>query len=86
MWVVGCGVDTLLGSRITGVCCVLIVFLLVGGWLVGGGCVVRVAGCMVGSRGVGVAVWCGGLVENCTVDASIFCGQVMKGARWMPRH
>jgi hypothetical protein len=25
------------------------------------------------------------LFENCTVDASI-CGQVSKGARWMPRH
>ena len=25
------------------------------------------------------------LFENCTVDASI-CGQVFKGARWMPRH
>ena len=33
--------------------------------------------------------WCvtGGwsLFENCTVDASI-CGQVFKGARWMPWH
>ena len=34
---------------------------------------------------------CGGvmggwsLLENCTVDASI-CGQVFKGARWMPWH
>lgn len=34
---------------------------------------------------------CGGVVggwsllENCTVDASI-CGQVFKGARWMPWH
>lgn len=34
---------------------------------------------------------CGGvaggwsLFENCTVDASI-CGQVFKGARWMPWH
>lgn len=25
------------------------------------------------------------LFENCTVDASI-CGQVFKGARWMPWH
>ena len=25
------------------------------------------------------------LFENCTVDASI-CGQVFKGARWMPRY
>jgi hypothetical protein len=25
------------------------------------------------------------LLENCTVDASI-CGQVFKGARWMPWH
>ena len=27
-------------------------------------------------------------LENCTVDASIFylCGQVFKGARWMPWH
>ena len=35
-------------------------------------------------RGVGVM---GGwsLLENCTVDASI-CGQVFKGARWMPWH
>jgi hypothetical protein len=34
--------------------------------------------------GVGVV---GGwsLLENCTVDASI-CGQVFKGARWMPWH
>ena len=86
MWVVGCGVDTLLGSRITGACCVLTVSPVGGGVVGVGGCVVRVAGYMVGSRGVGVAVWCGGLVENCTVDASIFCGQVMKGARWMPRH
>jgi hypothetical protein len=35
-------------------------------------------------EGVGVV---GGwsLLENCTVDASI-CGQVFKGARWMPWH
>ena len=33
--------------------------------------------------GVGVGDWL--LVENCTVDASI-CGQVFKGARWMPWH
>ena len=28
------------------------------------------------------------LLENCTVDASIFsiCGQVFKGTRWMPWH
>jgi hypothetical protein len=28
------------------------------------------------------------LVENCTVDASIFkfCGQVAEGVRWMPWH
>jgi hypothetical protein len=36
------------------------------------------------------AVWLGvmggwSLFENCTVDASI-CGQVFKGARWMPWH
>ncbi len=30
-----------------------------------------------------VGVW--SLFENCTVDASI-CGQVFKGARWMPWH
>ena len=39
--------------------------------------------------GPGVLACCGGvaggwsLFENCTVDASI-CGQVFKGARWMP--
>ena len=27
----------------------------------------------------------GSLLENCIVDASI-CGQVFKGARWMPWH
>jgi hypothetical protein len=32
---------------------------------------------------VRVGVW--SLFENCTVDASI-CGQVFKGARWMPWH
>src|SRR6478609_3196058 len=31
----------------------------------------------------GLGVW--SLFENCTVDASI-CGQVFKGARWMPWH
>ena len=25
-------------------------------------------------------------LENCTVDASIFCDQVIKGTRWMPWH
>jgi hypothetical protein len=35
---------------------------------------------------VGVGVMGGwSLLENCTVDASI-CGQVFKGARWMPWH
>jgi hypothetical protein len=41
-------------------------------------------GALLGSRGTGVAgfleCW---LFENCIVDASI-CGQVVKGARWMP--
>jgi hypothetical protein len=48
------------------------------GW--GGG----FGGCVVG----GVVVGCV-FVENCTVDASIFCdlcGQVAEGARWMPWH
>ena len=42
--------------------------------------------CPVGTALFGV--WCGGcglLLENCIVDASI-CGQVFKGARWMPWH
>ena len=34
-------------------------------------------------RGGVVGGW--SLFENCTVDASI-CGQVFKGARWMPWH
>jgi hypothetical protein len=37
-----------------------------------------------GRRVAGAAgVWGWSLFENCTVDASI-CGQVFKGARWMP--
>ena len=41
----------------------------------------------VDTRRVEVSVVMGGwsLFENCTVDASI-CGQVFKGARWMPWH
>ena len=39
-----------------------------------------------GARGV-CAVWAWWLFENCIEDASIFnCGQVSKGARWMPWH
>jgi hypothetical protein len=43
-------------------------------------------GRMVGGLGVeGLGLV---LVENCTVDASIFkfCGQVAEGVRWMPWH
>ncbi len=46
----------------------------------------QVAGLMPGVPVLGVSglgVW--SLFENCTVDASI-CGQVFKGARWMPWH
>ena len=43
----------------------------------------------VAGPGAASREWCvtGGwsLFENCTVDASI-CGQVFKGARWMPWH
>jgi hypothetical protein len=43
----------------------------------------------VAGPGIGLLWWIvtGGwlLFENCTVDASI-CGQVFKGARWMPWH
>jgi hypothetical protein len=45
-----------------------------------------VLGALLGSQGVVVfaALECS-LFENCIVDASI-CGQVFKGARWMPWH
>ena len=60
-----------------------------------------VSGTLLGAEGTGVPS-CGGpvlwgpggcrgaagdgsLFENCIVDASI-CGQVVKGARWMPWH
>ncbi len=47
-------------------------------------------GCVLGAGPSELARWCGVvggwlLFENCTVDASI-CGQVFKGARWMPWH
>ena len=48
------------------------------GWLAG-------LGALLGSQGMGgvfLECW---LFENCIVDASI-CGQVFKGARWMPWH
>ena len=47
-------------------------------------CIPRYAGPSELQLGLGVM---GGwsLFENCTVDASI-CGQVFKGARWMPWH
>src|SRR5213594_3219360 len=48
----------------------------------GAGCVGHAVG-FSGSGG-GVSLECS-LFENCIVDASI-CGQVFKGARWMPWH
>jgi hypothetical protein len=38
----------------------------------------------VGVRNVGGFSWL--VFENCTVDASIFVVQVIKGIRWMPGH
>jgi hypothetical protein len=40
------------------------------------------SGTLLGSQGTIVFFECS-LFENCIVDASI-CGQVFKGARWMP--
>ena len=51
-------------------------------------CRVHIADPLAGSgRRVRVVRVAGRLLENCTVDASIFfIGQVFKGARWMPWH
>jgi hypothetical protein len=62
-------------SESTGVC------RRVGGWC-GLGLLVAGPGELCLLVGV-VGGWL--LFENCTVDASI-CGQVVKGARWMPWH
>jgi hypothetical protein len=43
------------------------------------------SGTLLGSQGMGVCFLECWLFENCIVDASI-CGQVFKGARWMPWH
>ena len=47
----------------------------------------KVASCAAGLMKSWVCAWGGvgdgSLFENCIVDASI-CGQVVKGARWMP--
>jgi hypothetical protein len=45
----------------------------------------RVWAGLVGGALWGAGAGDGSLFENCIVDASI-CGQVVKGARWMPWH
>ena len=52
-------------------------------WKVSGG--LSGSGTLLGSQGMVVCFLECWLFENCIVDASI-CGQVFKGARWMPWH